>query len=238
MITSKACVSRSSAQNEARDACGRVTVLFDIGPNLFQAHLDGAGNVGAGFVDRSRPLLREALRFKLGIELVTIELGRGAVRFNPQVELQVEITVVVLAELYQRPGEVHVVADGAIVTRGEPKEREPTVGEEPLLGAGARETLGAMRGAHLDFTGAVKREPMVEQAPRTIVGWHRDPASFDLIFPAGASELLFAIEDPCSHDGLRPFAEWIAAGDAHPARVHSSSRRNLSNHNQPRRSDR
>ncbi len=56
-----------------------------------------------------------------------------------------------------------------------------------------------MRGAHLDFTGAVKREPVVEEAPRSIVSRHRDPATFNLIFPAGAAELLFAIEDPCSH---------------------------------------
>ena len=93
----------SSAQNESRYACRWITILLDIRADLCQAHLDGAGNVSAGIVDRSRPLLGKALGLELGIELVSIELGRGAVRFDPQVELQVEIPIVVLAELDQRP---------------------------------------------------------------------------------------------------------------------------------------
>src|SRR5215208_8215696 len=78
---------------------------------------------------------------------------------------------------------------------------------------------------------------MVEQAPRSVVRRDRDPASRDLIFPAGAAELLFTIEDPCSHSRSGPFTERITAGNAHTARVLGRRRRSLSSHNQPRRTE-
>src|SRR5215207_4567992 len=74
----------------------------------------------------------------------------------------------------------------------------------------------------------------MEEATRSIVSRHRDPATLDLVFPAGAAELLFAIEDPCSHGRSGPFAEWIAVGDAYPARICGRRWRNLPSHNQPR----
>ena len=85
------------------------------GPYSDRLSVDGARHRGAGLVDGGRPFAGEALGLELGVELVAVELGRGAVRFDPEVELQVEIAVVVLAQLDQGPGEVDVVADGAIV---------------------------------------------------------------------------------------------------------------------------
>src|SRR3712207_187091 len=87
LIKVAACISCSCAQNDGRNTGGWVAALLDVGADWRQAQLCRAGNVGTAFVDRHRPLLGEALDFELGLELVSIELGGWAARFDPQVEL-------------------------------------------------------------------------------------------------------------------------------------------------------
>jgi hypothetical protein len=41
----------------------------------------------------------QSLSLQLSIELIAVELGRCAVRFDPQVELKIDIPVIVLTEL-------------------------------------------------------------------------------------------------------------------------------------------
>src|SRR4028119_1430310 len=71
---------RSSAQNKARYACGRITILLDVRTDLCQAQLDGTCDLGARLIDSRRPLMGKALGLELGVKLVAIELSGCAVR--------------------------------------------------------------------------------------------------------------------------------------------------------------
>src|SRR5690606_41935159 len=104
------------------------------------------------------PLKGKATGVDLRFVFVAIQFGDGAVEVQPEVQLEIDIAVIVLANLLERQGEVYVVADGAVVGRREAEEREPAVREEPLLGGGAAHALGP--GLRLDrrIAGPVERD--------------------------------------------------------------------------------
>ncbi|MER3439224.1 MAG: hypothetical protein C4346_17455, partial [Chloroflexota bacterium] len=73
-------------------------------------------------------------------------------------------------------GKVYIITACAIVVGSEAEEREPAVGEEPLLGIRAGEDLATVTGANLHLARAVEAEAVVKNGADARWSRHSDPA--------------------------------------------------------------
>src|SRR6185503_3871589 len=99
------------AENEDRQAVGRVPVCVEVGTELREGRRDSRRDLPERLDYLSGPIRPETSAGDLLVEFIAIQFGGDSIGVQPEVQLEIEILVVVGLELRQWSRKVDVITD-------------------------------------------------------------------------------------------------------------------------------
>src|SRR5690606_4762809 len=137
-------------------------LALNIGPKLLDTFAHRGHYAFRGSFHMGAPVGLKSLRFNFCLVLVAIQLRNVTIHIQPEVEFEIDIGIVVVANLLQGHGEMDVVANRSTVLRENSQKREPAIREEPLLVKRSCHQLLTRRGDDGGLTGPEEAEPMAQ----------------------------------------------------------------------------